>query len=72
MQPDAADRFDLPLRIPEALANNKHGEPNHRTGGKCDHEVHNFFLCAKRIGGARPRIGLPRFGFSWAEIALPF
>jgi hypothetical protein len=28
MQRNAADRFDLPLRIPEALANNKHVEPN--------------------------------------------
>jgi hypothetical protein len=28
MQRNAAGRFDLPLRIPEALANNKHVEPN--------------------------------------------
>ena len=52
MQPDAVDRIDLPLRIPEALPNNKHVEPNHGTGGKRDHVAHNFFLCAKRIGRA--------------------
>ena len=46
------DRFDLPLRIPEALPNNKHVEPNHGTSGKRDHVVHSSFLCAKRINHA--------------------
>jgi hypothetical protein len=45
-------RFDLPLRIPKALPNNKQVEPNHGTGGKRDHVVHSFFLCAKRINRA--------------------
>src|SRR5437773_7405887 len=49
VQPTLFDRFDLPLRIPEALPNNKHVEPNHGTGGKRDHVVHNFFICVKRI-----------------------
>jgi hypothetical protein len=57
--------------MPEALPDNNHVEPNHGTGGKRDHVVHIFFLCAKRIGIA-PRIGLPRFGFSWAEIEALF
>jgi hypothetical protein len=65
------DRIILPLRIPKALANNKYVGPNHGTGGKRDHVVHNFFPCAKRTG-TRQQIGLARFGFSWAEIALPF
>ena len=64
------DRFGLPLRIPEALPNNNDVEPNHGTGGKRDHVVHNFSLCKK--DKIAPRIGLPRFGFGCAEIALPF
>jgi hypothetical protein len=70
MQPDTVDQINLPLRIPEALANNKHVEPNHRTGGKCDQVVIIFSFVKK--DKVASRLGLPRFGFSWAEIALPF
>jgi hypothetical protein len=42
MQPDAVDRIDLPLRIPEALPNNNDVKPNHGTGGKRDQVVHIF------------------------------
>jgi hypothetical protein len=69
-QPDAVDRFELPLRIPEALPNNNDVEPKHGTGGNRDHVVHNFSL--RKKDKIAPRIGLPRFGFAWAEIALAF
>jgi len=47
MQPDAADRFDLPFRIPEALPNNKHVESNHGTGGERDQVVHSSSFVQK-------------------------